>query len=189
MNGIWTTARANNFFSKQVYRTFFDKYQFFADNPYGFVVVLHTSGRDFYYFDGGYLRLPSPFGVGSILEDAIRAYPVIARDGKLKLVNYKRPQGFGFCWFGQEKKGLHCSSPKYARATGLDDLSIERRDKDVRNLYVCTHNGQGIGHYTFYGVGFNDIPPPLGNEPVKVLGMPMFQQFPYNNLVNTVKKT
>jgi len=169
----------NDFFSKKVYRTFFDKYQLFADNPYGFVVVADDKEYFVELTKSRTRELPHPFGVGPILEVAHRVYPVILNEFELNLVFYSRVNGMGF-------KTVELPS---ARARAFERVSIERDREDFRNPYVCKYYKDVIPHYTFYGVGFNDIPPPLGNEPVKVLGMPMFQQFPYNNLVNTVKKT
>jgi len=89
------------FFSKKVYRTFFDKYQLFADNPYGFVIVRgdplspldpyerEARNRGYKVSQSKFTALPDPFGVGKILEDANRAYPVITRNGKLKLAIYE----------------------------------------------------------------------------------------------------
>jgi len=208
------------FFSKTVYETFFDNYQLFADNPYGFVIVRGDPQPPIYKNDrkdwgykvsqSKFTRLPRTFGFGSILENANRAYPVITKNGKLKLAIYEdelpyrgrdppvrdRASGFLFDFAIElDDAGNRRHSQLREKIGSINEsygLSLGKsRDTFPRNVYIAQANLENWMIYSpwkFYGVGFNDIPAPLGNEPVKVRGPPMFQQFPYNNLVNTVKK-
>lgn len=142
---------STGFNSMDVYRTFFEKYEFFTGNPYGFIAV---DTKKLEYFPGN--PVSRPFSIPSMLRHAIRFYPVIHDDGTVLLAFY---------------------DGKWESVTLAFNNFVTEKDSQG---YFYINTGWEESKFAYpllYLVGFMDIP--SGNEDFYVRGMPMFGELPF----------
>lgn len=134
-------ANLNSFYSNNVYTIFFEQYEFFVDNSYGFIVT--TTSQKYYIENGDRKNIPEPFSLVAMLKDAIRIYPVICNDGKIAMVGFDpnswNPSNSKIIWVKKEGPA---------------------------GFYYYEDGG----FLRFYGVGFKDIPQDV-NLPIRGLPM------------------
>lgn len=153
----------NNFYSKKVYDAFFDNYDFFADNSYGFISVSDTG----YYVSVDFRtekQLPKPFNLLSMLGDAVRVYPIIKNDGSIELMYYE--YGWKSCVYHIDKTSKNTDEHGFR----YYKLLPEEMSKKPINLY---------------GVGFEDVPD--DNENLSIRGLPMFNDLPFSEIKDFAK--
>lgn len=152
-------TRINNlrpFFSKKVYKYFYDNYIFFVENAYGFIVTLNGS----YYIDGGKGKeFPTPFSLLPMMKDASRAYPVVRQDGSIILAGFElgRWRMNAYIW---NTKLIDCSGYSY---------------------YSTKSQASGEpGMIELFGVGFDDIPNNM--KSLSIRGLPMIDDLPFKEV-------
>lgn len=168
------------------YATFFEKYDFFHDNPYGFCCIFEynklTPNRHYYevitqnthYYRGG-LEFD-----GEILphlafqeddSDARRFYPWMGKDGIIYFAGYSGVKKAIVCDFWVDK-------PHYF---------YNRRDdvKSGRQYGFVKHPSSDF-HYTLEGIGFehSDI---LFKRKYSMRCIPMFNKLPFGNVLLPLK--
>lgn len=158
-------SQLKNFYSRAVYNTFFNKYDFFMDNSYGFIYI---EGSNNYLTDSGMKNVPSPFSLLPMLKDAIRFYPIICSDGTTRLVDYGNAYGWDV----------------------MNDCEIHgEKIKDPNGLYYYeVYNMQAhvvVKNVKLYGVGFKDIP--QESEDLYIRGLPMFSALPFDDVKEFAK--
>lgn len=160
-------ANLNAFYSKNVYQAFFNQYEFFIDNAYGFILQV---GNQYVIVGGQVKDIPKPFSLVAMLKDACRIYPVICNDGTIVFASME--------WNTWSRNYLEIVGGKEKNSEGFYYYKI----KGIGSYYKTKGgNGQTL---RFYGVGFQDIPQDV-NLPVR--GLPMFNPLPFEELKQFAK--
>lgn len=162
------------FFSKKVYQFFFENYLLFANYSYGFIMCsFYENGMKFYTIDGvdplttfyNSKRVPQPFSLLPMLEDAMRYYPVITCSGRLHLCLFSAIPTDGWGSMRNTEKWFSINSIR------LDENKFE---------YIPSFQNEND---RLYGVGSKNIPLAFNG---KIRGFPMFLELPFDIVNNFV---
>ena len=163
----------DRFNSKTVYAIFFNMYDLFVEWAYGFISV---DGKDKTYWavDPRTRRqasnpLPKPFGLLSMMEDAVREYPVIKCEGEILLVHFS-PGAQEWSYVNDIAQSL---DEKYEEPAGFFHYILKGSDPEY--------------HYWWsYPVGFKDIPKGASSQ-FTIRGLPMFIDLPFDEIKQFAK--
>lgn len=189
------------FESRKVYDTFFDNYHFFVKNAYGFVPYfqnLPEFGTVFPKLDVRYRFMAGGNPnqqLSKIYDQAVRYYPVISQDGKLRLVHFRSNS-----WLHDDVLSLTATVPCTVIRIITPTLSGV---KDFKNLYKSSTKSYNLEDQTMWqgtetmngfenmsslkrnihlkGLGFKDI---SSQQSVKIRGIAMFSDYPFEDCMN-----
>lgn len=161
-------AELTPFYSKKVYDVFYEKYDFFIENSYGFEVVYEERG----YICEGNHDLPVPFSLVGMLKYGARSYPIICNDGTIILADFFENKWSQFIYY---QHPLVLTGDKVKGTNGFYYYNCKFADSADDKIF---------GQFHFYSVGFKDIPK---KTKLSIRGLPMFDDLPFDEIKQFAK--
>jgi hypothetical protein len=200
-----------DFTNRNIYKIFFENYKFFEDNAYG--IIPYLDSFEYHYqintslypieIVDGYRDMGSFLDAGihnktkKVLEEAVRLYPVINKDGSIYLAFYSRGSWetslkvMNFIQFDMNNSSFGIKLPEFKynsinKMMNVINIGIKSQKVGLVQFFFSIKQelGETVCNINFKSVGHKDIPK---DGTFNVRGIAMFEDFPFDSVLSILK--